>query len=520
MADATGRSLISTIREWPIARKISLAVVAALSIGLFALIIFEGRVADFRLLYANLSSADASAVIEWLHEQKIPYRLEDGGKAVHIPADKVYESRIALAGAGIPQGGGIGFEIFDKQSFGLTDFAQKVNYQRALQGELARTIGSLAPVEGARVLLALPEKRVFKEQQKEATASVIVKLRPGQQLKENQVQGVIHLVASSIEGLDPKNVTVVDANGMVLSTTRQEDQNDPMSPDMLSFQQAIERRLETRAQSLLDRALGVSSSLVRVTATIDFSRAEKTEELYDPKSAVARSEQVSTEKSAGSEGGAAGGVPGVQSNLQGSNVTASAANTNTSNRTSETTNYEINKVVNRVIAPVGTVKNVSVAVLVGDRLVPAAEGKEATTSPRSEQEMQSIESMVKSALGLDATRGDQIKVVSMPFENDFSQEAAAATPTGTEQLYKYLPYVKYGLLVLGAGLIYFFLVRPLIRTMSETSRQVKTVQELEADLTGQEKLLAYTDPTQRMRSDILKSETPPTHVIRSWLSST
>ncbi|OGQ94852.1 MAG: hypothetical protein A2521_11290 [Deltaproteobacteria bacterium RIFOXYD12_FULL_57_12] len=134
--------------------------------------------------------------------------------------------------------------------------------------------------------------------------------------------------------------------------------------------------------------------------------------------------------------------------------------------------------------------------------------------------MQSIESMVKSALGLDATRGDQIKVVSMPFENDFSQEAAAATPTGTEQLYKYLPYVKYGLLVLGAGLIYFFLVRPLIRTMSETSRQVKTVQELEADLTGQEKLLAYTDPTQRMRSDILKSETPPTHVIRSWLSST
>jgi flagellar M-ring protein FliF len=213
-------------------------------------------------------------VVDWLKGRKIPYRLEDGGKDIMIPADKVYEARIELAGAGLAEGG-VGFEIFDRQSFGLTDFAQKVNYHRALQGELMRTITSLAPVEAARVHLALPEKRLFRDQQKVATASVIVKLHSGRTLKEVQLQGIIHLVAGSVEELEAENVTVVDSSGKVLSKSRSEAMSGPMTPGMLEYQQTVERRLEERAQSMLDRALGASNSMVRVTAEINFDQRER-----------------------------------------------------------------------------------------------------------------------------------------------------------------------------------------------------------------------------------------------------
>lgn len=199
-----------------------------------------------------------------------------------IPADKVYEARIELAGSGLAEGG-VGFEIFDKQSFGMTDFAQKVNYRRALQGELMRTITSLAPVEAARIHLALPEKRLFREQQQEATASVIIKLASGRSLKESQLQGIVHLVAGSVEGLESENVTVVDSSGKVLSKSRSDEISGPMTPGMLTYQQTMEQRLEARAQSLLDRALGAGNSLVRVTAEVDFDQRERVEDLSIPR---------------------------------------------------------------------------------------------------------------------------------------------------------------------------------------------------------------------------------------------
>ena len=206
------KSVLDVLMEWSLARKLSLVAVTVVSGLLFAAIIMQSQVADYSLLFANLPSRDASSVVEWLKDRKIPYRLEDGGRDILIPADQVYEARIELAGSGLSEGG-VGFEIFDKQSFGMTDFAQKVNYRRALQGELVRTITSLGPVEGARIHLALPEKRLFREQQQQATASVIVKLVSGSSLKEAQLQGIVHLVAGSVEGLDAENVTVVDSSG-------------------------------------------------------------------------------------------------------------------------------------------------------------------------------------------------------------------------------------------------------------------------------------------------------------------
>lgn len=504
------------IADWPRPRKFALLATGLISLALFATIIFQAGSTEYKLLFANLASADASSVVAWLKENKVPYRLEDNGTAIHVPADKVYETRLQLAGAGLPQGGSVGFEIFDKQSFGMTDFTQKINYQRALQGELARTISSLAPVEAARVMLALPEKRLFKEEQQKATCSVIVKLAAGKSLSESQVQGIIHLVAGSIEGLAAENVTVIDSQGNVLSKKPMENLDDPMTPGRLEFQQALERRLEQRAQSLLDKAVGLNNGLARVTTDLDFSKVEKMEEIYDPTRTVARSEQTSSEKS-GAE--TAGGVPGVESNLAGAGATAGSI---PSSSNSETINYEVSKTVNRVVAPVGSIKNLSVAVLVADRITPGAGGKEPTHTPRPDAELLSIKNMIASALGIDAARGDKIEVVSMPFAGAFSGEELTA-PAGA--LEKYLPYAKYGLAAVGLALLYFLLLRPLIRTMAPSPPPPQlpaTVRQLEGEMKEEEEedeeLLAATDPTMRIRKQILASETSPTQVIRSWLN--
>ncbi|OEU77185.1 MAG: flagellar M-ring protein FliF, partial [Desulfuromonadales bacterium C00003107] len=229
MAEETKPNLIETIKLWPKSRQVSLGVVTVLCLVFFSVLVMQARHVDYQLLFGNLPAGDAAAVLTRLKEQKIAYRLESGGTAIYIPANKVYEIRLELAGAGLPQGAGVGFEIFDKQSFGMTDFAQKINYQRALQGELSRTISSLAPVEGARVHLAMAAKRLFREQQEKTTASVIVKMVPGRKLNDGQIQGIVNLVSGSVEGLHAGQVSIIDANGRVLSKSPQADMNSPLS---------------------------------------------------------------------------------------------------------------------------------------------------------------------------------------------------------------------------------------------------------------------------------------------------
>lgn len=511
-------TLLSTVNQWPRNRKLSLTAVVLLCLVFFAVIIVQTRSADYSLLYANLSSTDASAVIERLKEQKIPYRLEDGGKAIHVPVDKVYELRLELAGAGLPQGGGVGFEIFDKQSFGMTDFAQKVNYRRALQGELARTIASLAPVESARVHLALPEKRVFKEQQQPTTASVILKLVPGRELSEGQVQGVVNLVVGSVEGLESSHVSVIDSSGRVLSKTPMDAAAGPLAASKLDYQLTVEKRLEQRAQSLLDRALGAGNSLVQVTAELDFSQRERLEETYDPNGTAVRSEQLSEEKG-GRE--MAGGVPGAASNTGGAKGNSGII---ASSRTDETTNYEVSKVVSKLVAPVGDVKNISVSVLVADRLVPAADGQKPTYEARSSEELQSIETMVRSALGINERRGDQLTVVSRPFENDlFIEDFPEASPAS--RLYEYMPLIKLLLVATGAVLLYVLLLRPLVKTMKgegKMTEHYKTVQELESELIDQDPQVkigpgSLDESVLALRQEIMQSKTGPAQVIKTWL---
>ena len=524
MAETEKGNLLTVLQGWPLSRKISLAAVALFSLTLFALIIMQTRQTDYQLLFSNLPQGDASSIVGWLKEHKVPYEIHGAGGSVYVPADKVYETRLELAGSGLPRGGGVGFEIFDKQSLGITDFVQKVNYLRAMQGELARTIASLTPVSAARVHLALPQKRLFKSQQQAVKASVIVKLLAGGKLRDAQIQGIVNLVAGSVEGLEPEYVTVVNSAGKVLSKRPEAGLSGPMTPGMLEYQQAVERQMESRAQDMLDRALGVANSLVKVTAVLDFAQFEKLEELYDPKSAVPRSEQTQEQKETG--GASVGGVPGVQSNLDGGGAVSSGSAASSSNN-AETTNYEISKVVNRTVAPVGTIKHMSVSVLVADVLPNEAVGNEddgegsdkSRLVPRSEQELHNIEKMVQSALGLDMSRGDKLNVVSMPFADEFYTKPEVVEPSVMDNVHLYLPLAKYGAVAIGALLLYLLMLRPALKTLRSevTVQHFKTVKELEAEMASGKSSPLQLDATEQMRQSILKAENSPAQVIRTWM---
>jgi len=525
------KDLITLIKEWPISKKIALAAVTLLSIAIFSIIIIQARTADYQLLYANLAEKDAASVVSWLKGERIDYQLKNGGKNIWIAANKIYETRLELASGGLPSGGGVGFEVFDKQSFALTDFVQKVNYTRALQGELARTITSLTPVEATRVHLAIPEKRLFKNQQKNATASIIVTLTKTGSLDKKQVQGIIHLVSGSVSGLNSDEVTVIDSSGNVLEGTAKSDDDQRFSVDMLVFQQQLERRMEERAQALLDKTMGKGQAMVRIAATLDFAKVEKTEELFDGEEPVIRSEQTQQESSGAQQ---SGGIPGVESNLQG-NKAGAAGESPPTNKTSRTTNYEISKTVSKTINPVGTIKTLSVSVLLADRIIPAVdEESKPTAETRDEKELKAVEVMVATALGLNEERGDNINVTSMPFI--ISTDAMLAEGMPENMLYEYFPLIKIGLLSLAALLFYFLLVRPIIKTIkTDVIEHNKTVTELEqavqdvqdakdraegktgADVLDSEEE-SEPDVVVTLRNEIMQNHVPTAYIIKNWIN--
>lgn len=520
MADEIKWNLYGIIKDWPLSRKISLAAVVLFSLTLFAILILQTSQVNHQMLFANLSETDTSAVVVWLKDNKIPYELRGNGRSIYIPAEMVYETRLQLTSSGLPQGDGVGFEIFDKQSLGITDFVQKVNYQRALQGELARTVASLAPVEAARVHLALTEKRLFKSQQQNSTASIVLRMVPGKHLKDEQVQGIVNLVAGSVEGLDPAYVSVMDTTGKELSRRPEEGLDGPMTPGMLEYQRAVERHLEKRAQEMLDRALGPANSLVKVTAILDFAQKEKIEELYDPKTVVPRSEQLSEQKS---QNAGIGGVPGVEANLGDPQVAFSGGGGSGSS-SAETTNYEISKVINRMKSPVGIISSLSVSVLVGE-LLPEDSGSETqregvSATARTDKEIDEIRKMVQSAIGIDPSRGDQITVTSMALANQFHTNPEVLSPSWQDRIAPFAPMLKYVAIAIGAILLYLFVLRPALKTLQgETATQhMKTVKELEAEMAAGRGQKTQLDPADQIKQDILKAENSPAQVIRAWIS--
>jgi len=408
-------NLVAQLRALSPGRQAVLALTALGSLAFFAWLAAGAAKPEQRVLYRGLAEDEVARVTEGLRAERIDYQLDEGGTAVLVPASQVYEARIRLAGKGLPSGGATGFEIFDKPAFGVTDFVHHVNYSRALSGELARSVEQLDPVERARVQVVIPERRsVLAAAQRKPRAAVIVRLRPGHQLRPDQVQAVVHLVASSVESLDTADVTVVDGAGHLLAP-----QGDALPSGTLpvggapGYQQRVEAELARRVEAILEKTVGVGGVIARVRADMDWTESETTEETFDPDSQVARSEQRSSESS---EDGMAQeeGVPGVASNAPDAVAAAAtpAPSRSTSTRSDETLNYEINKKVSHRRTPMGGIRRLSVAVLVADRPAAEADGEPQRWSSES---LSLFESLAKQAVGFDEKRGDQITISSAPF---------------------------------------------------------------------------------------------------------
>jgi flagellar M-ring protein FliF len=402
-----------------------LVVVAAVGAGLFYFARWR-RESDFRPLYSNLDPEDAGAVVERLKQSGVNYRLSADGRTVMAPSAEVAELRLSLASAGLPRNGRIGFELFDRTSFGATEFAEQVNYRRALEGELERSVASLAALEQARVHITFPKDSVFLEARQPAKASVMVKLKPGHRLAPQNVSAISHLVSSAVEGLAPEAVSILDMQGNLLNRPRpaQTAEGEPPSEAMLAFRQALERDLVAKISTTLEPLVGADKFRASAAVDCDFSSGEQSEESFDPARSVMLTSQK-TEESTGTSSSA--GVPGTASNLPRptSQPTASAGGVF---RQTENITYQSSRTVRRVKLPQGTLKRMSVAVLVDHdrRWTQAGNTTRAVVEPPSPEKLKVIKDLVAGAIGLNAERGDQLIVESLPFETGLVMEPPGA----------------------------------------------------------------------------------------------
>jgi len=374
-------------------------IIGGATVGTFAMIIiliFFLNEPQYTTLYANLAEEDASKVIDQLTASKIPYVIEDNGKTVKVPKEKVYETRLSLAGKGIPNSGIIGYEIFDKSTMGMSEFMQKLNYKRALEGELAKTIMGQDGVEAVRVHIVLPQKSLFKDEEKLPTASVVLKLKDNFNLSKTNTTAIVNLVSSSVEGLLPNKITLLDTRGRLLSKETDENPLAVSSSKQYEIKQQVENYLVQKAQEMLDNVLGYGNAMVQVNAEINFDQVEKTMEIYDPESQVAISEQS------------------VKTENNGKNMSDSTAQTNQNN----TTNYEISKTIQKVIEGSGNIKRMSVAAVINDVQKEVKKGDKVTivNEPQSQVQMQKLEEIIKNAIGFDPNRMDQLSVVNINFQ--------------------------------------------------------------------------------------------------------
>ncbi|MCL6620865.1 MAG: flagellar M-ring protein FliF [Syntrophobacterales bacterium] len=394
---------------------------------------------EYGVLFAHLSQEDAAAIVAKLRNKKVPYRLEAGGTSILVPKQDVYELRLLLASEGIPKGGGVGFEIFDRQNLGVTDFVQRLNYQRALQGELARTLTGMPEIAEARVHIVTPKESLFLEDQQRASASVAVKLRPGRRLSPQQIDGIVHLVATAVPGLSPSQVTVVDLDGRILSKPPDALTPGGLSTAQMSFQRQVEEGYERKLQSLFDQLVGPQKSVIRVTAELDFQKIDIREETFTPNKDLVRSEQKNLERSTR---GMEGGNPEARFELGQGTVTPpppgkgpppltapappKPPGSTVSERQSEVRNYELNRVLRQVVDQPGKIRRLSLAVVV-DGTYP---DKTKAFTPRPPEELRQFANLAKKAVGFDAERGDQLEITCAPLAAQVPEGVGASATAG------------------------------------------------------------------------------------------
>lgn len=426
--------------------KIPLLIATAAAVSIIVAMALWAKSPDYRVLYSNLSDRDGGAIVTQLTQLNIPYRFAERDAALLIPADKVHETRLRLAQQGLPKGGAVGFELLDQEKFGISQFSEQINYQRALEGELSRTIATLGPVQNARVHLAMPKPTLFVREQKSPSASVTLTLQPGRVLDDGQINAIVYMVSSSVAGLPPAGVTVVDQSGRLL--TQSDGTGRDLNASQLKYASEVESRLQRRIESILAPMVGSGNAHAQVTAQIDFASREQTDEEYQPNQlpsqAAVRSQQLSHSEQIGGVG--VGGVPGALSNqpapapaapietprkATGAANNRAAANQGTANndpirsadidssatvrpentRRDETINYEVDKTIRHTRQGAGTVQRLSVAVVVNYLPV----GEENRPAALTAQQLEQIETLVREAMGFSSQRGDSLNVVNTPF---------------------------------------------------------------------------------------------------------
>jgi flagellar M-ring protein FliF len=446
---------------------------------------------EYRVLFSNFSDRDGGAIVASLQQMNVPYQFAEGGGAILVPADKVHDVRLKLASQGLPKGGNVGFELMENQKLGVSQFLEQVNFQRALEGELAKSIQSVGAIQAARVHLALPKNSVFVREQQKPTASVLLNLHPGRSLDPQQVSAIVHLVASSVPDLPVKNVTVVDQSGNLLSEQPKSPGAKGLDATQLKYVQELQQSIVRRIESIITPIAGENNVRAEATADVDFSTSEQAAEIYKPnqgQNAAAIRSQHNSEAQNG--GNTVSGVPGALSNqppapatapltqpLNGAPAPAPAASG--SMQRDNTVNYEIDKTVRYVQQPMGGIKRLTVAVVVNHKRVIDKTGK-ATYRPLTDAEKTEITNLVKEAMGFNQERGDSVNVVNSPFAN-LEREIEPAVPLWKQPEMWDLGKEagRYLLIALVLMFLYFKVVKPLLKGLNRKDEEEK-LEALEA----------------------------------------
>jgi flagellar M-ring protein FliF len=448
-----------------------------------------------RVLYSDLDMEEAAQIVDQLNAGGHKHRLENNGRTILVNPKDLYTIRMALAREGLPRKRGIGYELFDKTNLGMTDNVQRLNMRRALEGELQRTIEDLDEVRSARVHIVIPEHTIFLEQQRDSKASVIIRPALGRELTKDQIRGITHLVSSSVDGLRPQNISIVDIEGRLLSSPFADNETAMASSQNRELQQNVERYLESKATQMLAGVLGHSKAMIKIAADLDFDQVSKTIETFDPESRVVRSEERQDENTKNAPDG-------------------------DHQRERSLTNYEIDRTVQQVVQEVGNVRRLTVSVAVDGRYETGSDGKLEFVD-RSSDDMQKIEDLVKNAVGYDLARGDQITVASLRFDNEFLRMEQARMLGEDERAQRAL-YIKLALAVL-AGIAFLLLIRSIAKAVTEAMNppvpalETLGLEELVEEEAPSEDQLRAAQILEKVEFLTAQSPSNIAGIIRQWL---
>lgn len=485
MFSKIGGQIAEFIKGMSPVKRIAMLVTGAGIAVVIGVLFFWAGDTTFSPLMTNLSNEDSANIMRFLRDKRIPFRVDQGGKSILVPPENMYELRLELATAGMPQSSVVGYELFDKQSLGTTSFVQKVNQKRALEGELMRTINSIRGVKRSRVHLAMPTKSTFVEDQKKSSASVVLDLDPGTVLNEKQVYGVGNLVARAIEGMEVTDVVIMDSNGKVLS----KNPSDPIASataSQLDYQTRLESEYERRVSEILGHVVGEGKVVAKVTADLDFSQVSETSTSYDADGSAVRSTERKTDSMQGVRPGPYG-LAGAASNQPGQPPAANGEVRNNTTKNNEVVNYAVPDTVRRVTKPVATLKRISVAVVIDGKMVKTAD-KDGVVQSKVEawtpEKLKEFETLVASAVGIDRKRGDTLEIKSIEFTREDFDEAARVIAEKERKSYiqTVLVYTVIGISIV---LFFLFVVRPFIKWVTENTIDSvdtflpQTIEELE-----------------------------------------